>query len=187
MSILSRIKSRFHTISKSRAFIQTINKNGGRVLNGVKVKIIGDAKVGEDVVIGAKGIDLYERTQIVVTEGAKLRIGSHVGMTSVSIFCKDAITIEDYVNIGAGCLILDSNFHNTDWRVRENRYEDVTTAVNSPVNICNHAFIGARCIINKGVTIGTRSIIASGSVVVRDIPADCIAGGNPCKVIKSLK
>lgn len=187
MRILSRIKSRFHTIFKSRTFVHIINKNGGRVLNGVKVRIIGEAIAGEDVVIGANGIDLYKRAQIIVTEGAKLKIGSHVGMTSVSIFCKDAITIEDYVNIGAGCLIMDSNFHNTDWRVRENRTDDVATAVNSPVNICNHAFIGARCIINKGVTIGARSIIASGSVVIHDIPADCIAGGNPCKVVKSLK
>ena len=34
--------------------------------------------------------------------------------------------------------------------------------------------------------IGDRSIIAAGSVVVKDIPNDCIAGGNPCKVIKRI-
>ncbi len=45
---------------------------------------------------------------------------------------------------------------------------------------------GTRCIILKGVHIGARSIIAAGSVVVKDIPADCVAGGNPCKVIKNL-
>lgn len=82
---------------------------------------------------------------------------------------------------------MDSNFHNTDWRIRENRVNDVSTAVNSPVIVRDHVFIGARCIINKGVTIGARSIIASGSIVIHDIPEDCIAGGNPCKVIKSLK
>lgn len=187
MSMLSRLKSLFHTICKSRTFIHSIHNNYGRVSSGVKVKIIGEAIVGEDVVIGAKGIDLFERSQIIVTEGAKLKIGNHVGMTSVSIFCKEAITIEDYVNIGAGCLIMDSNFHNTDWRFRENRVNDVSTAVNSPVIVRDHVFIGARCIINKGVTIGARSIIASGSIVIHDIPEDCIAGGNPCKVIKSLK
>lgn len=45
---------------------------------------------------------------------------------------------------------------------------------------------GAKCIINKGVRIGARSIIAAGSVVVSDIPSDVIAGGNPCKVIKGI-
>ena len=47
-------------------------------------------------------------------------------------------------------------------------------------------WIGARCIILKGVTIGERSVIGAGSVVVSDIPADCIAAGNPCKVIRSI-
>jgi acetyltransferase-like isoleucine patch superfamily enzyme len=38
----------------------------------------------------------------------------------------------------------------------------------------------------KGVTIGDNSVIAAGSVVTRNIPANVIAGGNPCKVIKQL-
>jgi acetyltransferase-like isoleucine patch superfamily enzyme len=37
----------------------------------------------------------------------------------------------------------------------------------------------------KGVTIGAKTIIGAGSVVIKDIPADCIAAGNPCKVIKA--
>lgn len=40
--------------------------------------------------------------------------------------------------------------------------------------------------ICKGVTIGARSIIASSFVVVKSVPVDCIAGGNPCKVIKQI-
>ena len=55
------------------------------------------------------------------------------------------------------------------------------------VIIENDVFIGARTIINKGVCIGARTIIAAGSVVVSDIPADVIAGGNPCKVIKKIQ
>ena len=47
-------------------------------------------------------------------------------------------------------------------------------------------FIGANCIVLKGVTVGARSIIAAGSVVTKSIPADCLAGGNPAKVIRSL-
>ena len=46
--------------------------------------------------------------------------------------------------------------------------------------------IGTRCIILKGVTIGARSVIGSGSVVTKSIPPDCIAAGNPCKVVKSI-
>lgn len=42
-------------------------------------------------------------------------------------------------------------------------------------------------VILKGVTIGARSIIGAGSVVTKSIPVDCVAAGNPCKVIKNLK
>ena len=46
--------------------------------------------------------------------------------------------------------------------------------------------IGAHSVILKGVTIGARTIIGAGSVVTKSIPADCVAVGNPCKVIRKL-
>lgn len=63
---------------------------------------------------------------------------------------------------------------------------DTNSVINAPVRFGNHAFIGARFIVSKGVTIGERSIFSAGSVVVSDIPADCNAGGNPCKIINYL-
>ena len=56
-----------------------------------------------------------------------------------------------------------------------------------PIVIEDDVMIGTRCIILKGVTIGARSVIAAGSIVTKSIPADCIAGGNPAKVIKTLE
>lgn len=168
-------------------FRKALYANGGRLLSGVKVSIRGDFTIGKDVVIGAKGIDLFSHSQIISMPLSKLIIGNQVGMTSVSIFCKERIEIGDYVNIGAGCLIIDSDFHAIDWRVRKNRIRDVQESKNAPIKIGNYAFIGARCIILKGVTIGERSIIGAGSVVSDDIPSDCIAAGNPCKIIKYIK
>lgn len=57
----------------------------------------------------------------------------------------------------------------------------------APVVIEDDVWVGAHCIILKGVTIGARSVIGAGSVVTKSIPADCVAAGNPCKVIKNLK
>jgi len=55
-----------------------------------------------------------------------------------------------------------------------------------PVIIGKNVWITTRCIILGGVTIGDNSIIGAGSVVTRDIPVNCFAAGNPCKVIKFL-
>lgn len=118
---------------------------------------------------------------------SKIIIGNHVGISSSCIWAKDSITIGDYVQIGADCIIMDSDAHSMDWRLRMTcGPEDIANAKCSPIVIEDHAFVGTRSIILKGVTIGARSIIAAGSVVTKDIPADCIAGGNPCKVIKKI-
>ena len=55
-----------------------------------------------------------------------------------------------------------------------------------PIRIEDGVWIGGGSVILPGVTIGARSVIGAGSVVTRDIPADCIAVGNPCRVIKKV-
>jgi maltose O-acetyltransferase len=55
-----------------------------------------------------------------------------------------------------------------------------------PVTIGNSVWIGGRAIINPGVTIGDNAVIASGAVVVKDVPANAVVGGNPAKIIKML-
>ncbi|SDL83773.1 sugar O-acetyltransferase [Sediminibacillus halophilus] len=56
-----------------------------------------------------------------------------------------------------------------------------------PVTIGNNVWIGGRTVINPGVTIGDNAIIASGSVVTRDIPANVVAGGAPASILKEVK
>ncbi|WP_033541896.1 maltose acetyltransferase domain-containing protein [Planococcus sp. CAU13] len=55
-----------------------------------------------------------------------------------------------------------------------------------PVTIGNNVWIGGRAVINPGVTVGDNAIIASGAVVVKDVPANTVVGGNPAVVIKVL-
>jgi acetyltransferase-like isoleucine patch superfamily enzyme len=55
-----------------------------------------------------------------------------------------------------------------------------------PISVGNNVWIGAQSIILSGVTIGDNSIIGAGSVVTRDIPANVVAAGNPCRVLKSI-
>lgn len=125
-----------------------------------------------------------ETSSIHVFSGGVI-IGNHTGMSATNINCVESVRIGSHVLLGAGCLITDSNHHSLDWRTR--CLEGDTDKKSAPVVIEDYVFVGAKSIILKGVTIGEKSIIQAGSVVVHDIPAHCIAGGNPCKVIKYLK
>ncbi len=126
-------------------------------------------------------------------EDTVIKIGNHVGMSSTCLWAKREIIIDDHVNIGGDCIMMDSDAHNLDWHVRDSgemfdatTTMDVHTAACKPIHIGSHVLIGARCIILKGVTIGRGSVIAAGSVVTKSIPENVIAGGNPCRVIKPL-
>lgn len=122
--------------------------------------------------------------------GASIVIHNHVGMTSTSIYCQNHIEIGNHVLIGADTIIMDTNFHSLNHLIRGTNKEGTKhkgTVGTAPVYIDDNVFIGTRCIITKGVHIGEGSIIAAGSVVVKDVPAWQVWGGNPAKFIKSLK
>ena len=124
---------------------------------------------------------------------SSITIGNGTGISSACLWANTSITIGSHVNIGGDCLIMDTDAHNLDYMIRRSHEKDVhgfridsLSAATAPIVIEDDVLIGTRCIILKGVTIGARSIIGSGSVVVKTIPADCIAAGNPCKVIKYI-
>lgn len=64
--------------------------------------------------------------------------------------------------------------------------EEICRTIALPVKIEDGVWIGGGAIILPGVTIGRGSVIGAGSVVTRSIPADCVAVGNPCRVIKHI-
>lgn len=116
--------------------------------------------------------------------GSQIVIGDNVGISGSTICAAVRVSIGNNVIIGSGCLITDTDSHPIDWQDRRRGADD--RKIDSPVTIKDDVFIGARCIILKGVTIGERSVIGAGSVVSKDVPSDCIVAGNPAKVIKQL-
>ena len=55
-----------------------------------------------------------------------------------------------------------------------------------PVTIGNNVWIGSNVVINPGITIGDNSVIGAGSIVTKDIPADVVAVGVPCRVLRTI-
>ena len=110
------------------------------------------------------------------------------------------IYVGDEFYMNYGCVILDCNtvhigdnvkcapyvqiytaYHPTNPQIRQTKKE-----LAAPINIGNNVWIGGGAIVCPGISIGDNTTIGAGSVVVKDIPANVIAVGNPCKVIRSV-
>ena len=111
--------------------------------------------------------------------GKNTKIGKQVFINSCCHFQDNGgIEIGDGTMLGCRVVIATLN-HDINPETRIN-------ATPKPVKIGKKVWIGANCTILPGVTIGDNSVIGAGSVVVKSIPANSVAVGNPAKVIKHL-
>lgn len=94
------------------------------------------------------------------------------------------ITIGDDTTISFDCAFVT---HDAATRVVRNLPDgNPETVIFAPINVGKNCFIGCRTVVLMGVTIGDNCIIGAGSVVNKDIPANSVAAGVPCKVICTL-
>ena len=90
------------------------------------------------------------------------------------------VYIGDYVMIGPNVTIATAG-HPVQPDLRKKGIQ-----FNLPVHIGNNVWIGAGAILLPGVTIGDNSVIGAGSIVTKDIPANVVAVGNPCRVLREI-
>lgn len=118
-------------------------------------------------------------TPLSINYGKNTRIGKRVFINSACSFLDlGGITIEDDVLIAPKVNLL-SEGHPISPKERKN-------LKTGPIHIKRNAWIGANATILAGVTIGENSVVAAGSVVSKDVPANVIVGGSPAKVLKEI-
>jgi acetyltransferase-like isoleucine patch superfamily enzyme len=118
-----------------------------------------------------------------VFEAPVLHIGNRVVVGHGCVFIVNReITVEDGVMIAARCIISDNDGHPRDSAARAQRLPPPKEDI-KPVRICRNAWIADGCHIRKGVTIGEGAIVGVSSVVLKDVPANCIVSGNPARVV----
>ncbi|WP_223296256.1 acyltransferase [Shewanella halifaxensis] len=118
------------------------------------------------------------RQSITVQTGAILEIGEGSFFNDgVNICATQSIKIGHHTKVGDMTYIFDTDFHQLSPE-REMK--------NAPIIIGNNVWVGANSMILAGSSIGNNSVIAAGSIVVGEIPPNCLAAGTPAKVIRSL-
>ena len=113
--------------------------------------------------------------------GAHVHFGKNVyanfGLTMVD---DTHIYVGDHTMFGPNVTVASAG-HPVLPELREKAYQ-----FNMPVHIGKNCWIGAGAVIVPGVTIGDNTVIGAGSVVTKDIPADVVAVGNPCRVLREI-
>jgi len=110
----------------------------------------------------------------------EIRIGDHCLICpGVRISSASSIMIGDNCMFAQGVYLTDADWHDIYDRT-------LPVGAAAPIRIGNNVWIGDGAFVAKGVSIGDNSIIGARAVVVDDVPANCVAAGNPAKVRKQL-
>jgi acetyltransferase-like isoleucine patch superfamily enzyme len=109
----------------------------------------------------------------------KIRIGDY------GLLCPGArISSAAQINIGDNCMLASGVYvTDSDWHDIYNR---IAIGKTGSIDIADNVWIGDSAIVCKGVSIGENSIVGAGAVVVDSIPSNCIAAGNPARIVKHL-
>ena len=174
----NKLRGKIRIIKKNKLICLLTKSHNGKLIIG------NDFKCNNKLTSNSIGL-IQPCIFNISTAGSKIIIGNNVGISGSSINATTTITIEDNVLIGSGCLISDTDSHPLYWedRLYNNNYK----TSNAPITIKKNAFIGARSIILKGVTIGEGAVVGAGSVVSKDVPPHTVVCGNPAKIVKTLK
>jgi acetyltransferase-like isoleucine patch superfamily enzyme len=157
--------------------LRTCNKTGKwvRVRGKVTVHNEGTIVLGDRVRFRAEGsqceLATWNDGRIEIGEGTTLNYGT-------SISAGGSVKIGQNCLIGTHVNVMDTIFHNIDDRSWNMEAE--------PVVIEDNVWLGNRCVIMKGVTVGRNSVVAACSLVTRDVPPNSMVVGVPARVVKNL-
>ena len=133
-------------------------------------------------IFGKLGKDPYVEPNLFCGFGTNIEAGDRFFVNHNCVFVDPGkITFGDDVKIGPQCGFYTA-LHPLDPDLRKADYE-----IAKPITVGNNVWFGGGVKVLPGVTIGDNAVIGAGSIVTKDIPANALAYGNPCRVIRLLK
>jgi len=184
--IFARIYGKLRVI-KYKVLSTCENVKGKPLLTGpLLVQGEGNIEFSKNVTIGVVTSAYFFSTYCYIearNPSASIFIGENVYINNNAAIISEnsKISIGNDTLIGTNFCALDSDFHGLAPDKRMSGEQ-----ISKPIIIKNNVLIGANVTILKGVTIGENSVIGSNSLVVKSIPSNVIAAGNPCKIIKEI-
>ena len=144
-----------------------------RLTGRILLKGDGDVEFGQGVALVGDVVPI----EFVSHNGACISIGDHTFINyGSSISAYNQVKIGCHCLLGHHTLILDRNEHGVEQRE--------VVPPSAPVVIEDHVWIGSRSVILPGLCVGHHSVVGAGSVVTKDVPANCLAVGNPARVVR---
>ena len=140
--------------------------------------------------LGEMGSGTFFQGPITFHYGTHTRVGMN-WFFNFNLTVQDAadVTIGNRCDFGPNVTIVTPH-HPMIAKEREYLLDEVGNRVRlcwaKPVFIGNDCWFGANVVVCPGVTIGNGCVIGAGSVVTRDVPANCFAAGNPARVIREI-
>lgn len=132
-------------------------------------------------IFGSVGKDVWIEPPLTLAFGKTVTIGDNTYINS------NLTLVDDYsIKIGSGVLMapnvtISATGHPVHYKLRTHG-----EMYSYAVTIGNNVWIGSGAVIMPGITIGENSVIGAGSIVTKDIPSNCVAVGNPCKVLRKI-
>lgn len=171
--------------------------SGFQILGALPIiKAPGNGRIiiGDNVVLNSdfknSNTSLTTKVKFVVGLHGTIKIGNNCDLNGTCMVAYDEIEIGDFCQFASSSLIADTDFHSVKPDIRLNQMQGIPFSFDEvkkkKIKIGNNVWVGWNTIILKGVTIGDNSVIAAGSVVVKNVPANVMVAGNPAVVIKSI-
>lgn len=173
--ILSFVRSRWIVFKYQYLLHRATFGSGFRLEKGGRLDIrgSGQVRIGHRVSMG------MTVTPWTHDSSAVIEIGDGSYLNGTRFACQSRITI------GRNCILAECRLMDTDFHGVDPDHRDVFVA--KPIAIADNVWITINSVILKGVTIGSGTTITPNSVVTKDVPGNCVFGGNPAVLIKSFE
>lgn len=170
----------------------------GRIGEGSR--LLGSARIlnarGENSAIAVGRCSIVGGELFVFAHGGRIVIGDwcYVG-EGARLWSGAEIVVGDRVLISHGVQVMDNLTHPLDASARHQQFRTIFKSghptdldlEDRPVRIHDDAWLGACCIVLRGVTIGEGAVVAAGAVVTKDVAPYTVVAGNPAQVVRTLE